>query len=488
MLDTVRAYGLEHLAEADEDAATRDAAARYYLEFAEAADSQLRTKTQTHWFRALAAEQDNLNAAIRWVITRQDAGTALLFVRALGYYWIQHGHGEADALSREVLAMTPPPPSRQLTEARVICSLLAAGWTWDIDLIREPLTEALAALNGLGADYGSFHPLVAMAEPLLMQYDGDTDQAQQQFERYISASDPWLRAIGQVYLSTYGQSLGQLEGAEASCRAGLAELRALGEQWGVAMALTQLAEFTELRGDHPASVAALTEAVAIGREIGVWGDLTYVEGRLAVIHARAGDLDRAYAEIGQVQRAVEARGGQVDTDRWVAFMLAELASLAGDYAEATRCCEAVLATIAGNAARWWQSLRAVVTARLAVAVLKQGQADRAARLLAESLDSAHSWWEHPALATVLDACAVYCLSPARPGGDGRAAAERAARLLGAAHAIRGAFDQSSLDAPPAAAQARTVLGPRAFDAAYESALTFTYEPALALARDLFPAA
>jgi predicted ATPase/DNA-binding winged helix-turn-helix (wHTH) protein len=489
MLDTVRAYGLERLAEAGEDTATRDAAARYYLEFAETADPRLRTKAQAHWFRALTVEQDNVNAAIRWAVARRDADTALRFVRALGYYWIQRGHGEADALSREVLAMTPPPLTQQLAEARVICSLIAAGWNWDIDRIREPLTEALAVLNGLGADYGSFHPLVAMAEPLVMQYDGATDQAQQQFERYVTARDPWLRAVGQVYLSTYAQSLGQLDGAEDNCRAGLAELRALGEQWGVAMALTQLAEFTELRADHATSIAAITEAVAIGREIGVWGDLTYVEGRLAVIHARAGDLDRAQEEIGQVRRAVEARGGQVDTDRWVAFMLAELASLAGDYAEAARCCEAVLSTIAGNAARWWQSLRAIVKARLAVAVLKQGHPERCARLLTESLDASATWWEHPALAAVLDACAVYALSRGQHGeGSSMAAAEQAARLLGAAHAIRGAFDESSLDAPPARVKARETLGAKAFDAAYESALTSTYESALALARELLPAA
>jgi predicted ATPase/DNA-binding SARP family transcriptional activator len=489
MLDTVRAYGLERVAEAGEDAATRDAAARYYLEFAEAADPRLRTRAQAHWFRALTAEQDNVNAAIRWAVARQDVDTALRFVRALGYYWIQRGHGEADALSREVLAMTPPPLTTLLAEARVICSLLAAGWAWDIDRIREPLTEALAALNGLGADYGSFHPLVAMAEPMVMQYDGATDQAQQQFERYVTARDPWLRAVGQVYLASYAQSLGKLDGAEDHCRAGLADLRALGEQWGVAMALTQLAEFTEMRGDHAASAAALTEAVRIGREIGVWGDLTYVEGRLAVIHARAGDLDRAYAEIGQVQRAVEARGGRVDTDRWVGFMLAELASLTGDYAKAAWCCEQALAAIAGNAARWWQSLRAQVKARLAVAVLRQGQAERCAQLLRESLDAAAGGWEHPALATVLDACAVYALSRGRHDADGRTAdAEQAARLLGAAHAVRGAFDESSLDAPPARSLARETLGQEAFAAAYESALTSRYESAVALAREFLSAA
>jgi predicted ATPase/DNA-binding SARP family transcriptional activator len=479
MLDTVRAYGLDRLAEASEHTATRDAAARYYLEFAEIADPQLRTKTQAHWFRAVTAEQDNVNAAIRWAIAQGDADTALRFVRALGYYWIQRGHGEADALSRDVLAMTPPPLTQQLAEARVICALLAAGWTWDIDRVREPLIEALSALAGFGADYGSVHPLVTMAEPMLSQYDGVTERALQQFERYMTARDPWLRGIGKVSYSSYAMSLGTLDGAEELCRVGLAELRALGERWGVAMALTVLAEFTELRADHATSIAAITEAAAIGREIGVWGDLTYVEGRLAVVHARAGDLDRGYAEIARVRRSIEARGGHVDTDRWVSFMLAELASRAGDYAEAARCCEAVLTTIAPNEARWWQSLRAQVKARLAIALLKQGHQKRCVQLLTESLDAAAAWWEHPALATVLDACAVYALTRDKEGD-----AERSACLLGAAHAIRGAFDESSLDAPPARAAARATLGPDAFDAAYESTLTSTYESALALARDL----
>jgi predicted ATPase/DNA-binding SARP family transcriptional activator len=489
MLDTVRAYGLDRLAEAGEDAATRDAAARYYLEFTEAADPQLRTKAQARLFRTLTAEQDNLNAAIRWAVARQDADTALRIVRAMGYYWVQRGYGEADALCREVLALNPPPLTMKLAEARVICALVAAGWNWDIDRIREPLTEALDALNGFGADYAAFHPLVAMAEPVLMQYDGATDQALQQFERYIASRDPWLRAIGKVYVSSYAISLGRLDGAEDRCREGLAELRALGEQWGVAVGLTMLAEFTELRGDHAASVEALSEAAALGRETGVWGDLGYVEGRLAVIYARAGDLDRGYAEFGRARRAMEARGGHVDSDRWVAFMQAELASLAGDYAEAARCCEQVLTTIADNGAPWWESLRAQVKSRLAVAVLKLSDTERCARLLRESVDAAAAWWERPALAVVLDACAVYVLSRDQRGeGDRAAAAGQAARLLGAAHAIRGAFDESSLDAPPTRAKARAILGPGDFDAAYESALTSTYESALALVRELLPAA
>jgi predicted ATPase/DNA-binding SARP family transcriptional activator len=477
MLETVRAYGLERLAEAADETAVRDAFIDYFLDLAETADPQLRTRNQARWFRAVAAEQDNVNAAIRWTIGRRDAGTALRFVRALGYFWVQRGHGEADGFSRAVLALPVPPLTRQLAEARVICALLSAGWAWEIDLIRQPLTEALAAVEQFTGEQGPVHPLVAMAEPLLMQYDGAADLAEQQFERYLSACDPWLRAVGHVYLSTYACSQGKLDGAEEHCRTGLAELRALGEQWGVAMALTQLAEFTELRADHQASVTALTEAVAIGGGLGVWGDLTYVQARLALFRARAGDRERARAEYAQVQLAVSARGGVLDTDRWVMFMQAELAWRDGDYAAAAECCESVLAVIEPTLARWWQSLRAQVKARLALAAGRLGDAGRCRLLLTEALDAAAAWREHPALAGVLDACAAYALAR-----DGSSGAEPAARLLGAAHAVRGAFDESSLDAPPARERAREALGPAAFAAAY--AVDSSYESAIDDARKI----
>jgi len=494
MLETVRAYGLERLAETGEETAVRDSFTGYYLDLAETADPLLRTAEQTRWFAVLTAEQDNLLAAARWAIARGDAASALRFVRALGYYWIQRGHGESHEIAREVLPMTPPPLTKELAEGRVICAMLAAGRSWDIGSIREPLTEALAALAGFGDDHIAFHPLVAMAEPLVLQYDGHTDLALARFEHYEATQDPWLHAIGQVYLSSYDIALGLVGNAERHCRAGLAELRAIGEQWGVALALTQLAEVTELDADHAASIAALEEASVLGRELGVWSDLMYVEGRLAIIRARSGDLEAGRIQLAAAERAIAARGELMDTDRWVTFMRAELAWLAGDYAGAAECCAAVLAVIKDHAAPWWHALRAQVNARFAMAVLRQGDAALCLDLLGQAVDAAAAWQEHPALAFVLDACAEYVI---HRGDDGarlaaelrapRLAAELlaprlAAELLGAAHAVRGAFDESSLDAPAAREAARRALGDQAFDAAYQSSRGLSYEAALALAR------
>jgi len=57
----------------------------------------------------------------------------------------------------------------------------------------------------------------------------------------------------------------------------------------------------------------------------------------------------------------------------------------------------------------------------------------------------------------------------------------AVTLLGAAHAIRGAFDEGSLDAPGAREAARGVLGGTGFDAAYEGGRALGRDEAIAVA-------
>jgi hypothetical protein len=73
--------------------------------------------------------------------------------------------------------------------------------------------------------------------------------------------------------------------------------------------------------------------------------------------------------------------------------------------------------------------------------------------------------------------------PDGTAATGRRGAELAAGLLGAGHAVRGAFDESSVDAPAARAAVRDALGTAAFDAACRSARDVSYETAIALARN-----
>jgi hypothetical protein len=268
MLETVRAYGLERLAEAGEEAAVRAAFTAYYLNLAEVTDPLLRAAGQGRWLRVLTAEQDSLHAALRWTIGSRDGDASLRFVRALGWYWMLRGQpGEPEALARDALALTPAEHSARVAEARVVAALTAAGPSWDTDMGPE-LASAVADLANWSSGAVVTHPVAAMGEPMLAVPERDPERALAVFERYASSPDPWVRAAVPLTRGTFGSMLGRLDSGEADCRTALAAFRELGEAFGMAVALVQLAEFAKLRADYPAAIAALEEAGELGRALG----------------------------------------------------------------------------------------------------------------------------------------------------------------------------------------------------------------------------
>jgi predicted ATPase/DNA-binding SARP family transcriptional activator len=497
MLETVRAYCLERLAEAADDDYVRAACAAYYLNLAETGDPMLHTAGQGRWFREFTAEQDNMHAALGWAIERGDAETAYRFIRALAYYWVQHGRGDGHSFARKVLAVPADGAERSLrmAEARVICAFLAPGPLFDLAEVRPVMTAAIADLTELSAGDPEIHPVAALVEPMLALYDGNPERAIELFNRYAAGKDAMLRSMGLFYRSRFTGQLGRVAEAEADCRAALEEFRPLGDRYVIAIALLYLAEFAELRADHATAIGLLTEGRAIGSELEEhWVDLWYVDGMLAVVRARAGDLEGARDDLGRASRAMEKVGiGTVEDARtWLRYVAAEVSWRAGDLRGAERCCADVLAAIEGKPTAWWRPYQITVSVRLAMIRLMLGDTGRCRELLAESLRLAADWYEHPPLAASLDATAAFALRtrPAEPGdADAAVAADAgetggagiAAKLLGAAHTVRGAFDESSLDAPAARAAAREVLGDAAFDAAYASGRVLPRDAALSLA-------
>jgi predicted ATPase/DNA-binding SARP family transcriptional activator len=493
MLETVRAYGLERLADAGEEAAARDAFAAHFLNLAETADSELRGAGQRRWLPELATEQDNLHTALRWTIARQDGDRALRFVLALGWYWTLRGQAaEPEVLARQVLALEPRERSTRMAEARIVCALTAAGPLFDMDSVRPALTAAVADFAELSGGGLMTHPLAAMGEPMLIIFDRDPDRAMAMFDRYAESDDPWTRAAVPLQRGAFSSMLGRLEQAEEDCRVSLTAFRELGDLWATAASLVQLAQFARLRADYPTAITYLQEAVELGREIGAWGDLVHIGGLVAAVRLRMGDLAAARADLEQAEREDATRGGFMsDSAVWFGLVQAEIHVAEGDSAVVARQCEKVLSWLDRRRSAWWQGFRGQVEARLALAVLATGEQARARALLADALRDALDWVELPPLADVIDAVAVLALrclpgGPAvlSPGGTAEAGdpgAQCAAVLLGAAHSIRGCFDESSLDAPPARDAAQARLGADEFAAAYQRGRELARDDALALA-------
>jgi tetratricopeptide (TPR) repeat protein len=275
--------------------------------------------------------------------------------------------------------------------------------------------------------------------------------------------------------------LGRIDAAESDYRESLAAFRALGESWGAASVLINLADLAQVKGDYATVIAALEEAGSYGRELEWWGDLNYINGMLAAARLRTGDLDRAREDLERAERAASDRSvSPNDMWAWLSLTRAELDWREGDLAAAARNCAKALAWVEAKQSPWWDGMRAQLRARLAVVVLQDGDEARCRELLAAALHTAADWVERQMLAVVIDAIAVFVLHTGEPGALPQRAAA-AATLLGVGHAIRGAFDEGSLDAPGVRDAARGVLGDDGFDTAYERGRALGRDEALALA-------
>jgi len=284
--------------------------------------------------------------------------------------------------------------------------------------VQPTLVSAIADYASLAGGVPTSNPVAAMGEPMLALQERDPERAFAIFDRYMTSPDPWIRAAVPLLRGSFGRLLGHVDWAESGCRESLAAFRALGEAWGAASVLIQLAELAQLRGDHATAIAAIEEAGSYGRQLGAWGDLTYIDGMLAAIRLKMGDLEHARADLERAERAASERSASLDDMRaWLALVRAELHCREGNLAAAARSCERVLAWLDEKPSPWWDGMRAHLRARAALVVLAEGDEARCRALLAAALGAAADWVERPALATVMDAIAVFVL---QAGGSARA--------------------------------------------------------------------
>ncbi|MFD0776412.1 ATP-binding protein, partial [Streptomonospora algeriensis] len=130
MLETVRAYGAQRLAESGEEPAVRRAHADYTLGLCSRADPHLRGPEQLDWLELLRLEHDNLTAALRWAIDSGDLRCALDLLHASCWYW-QMGNSWSDLVRwcGELLRAAGGRPPKGRTFAYALCLAIHSAGT-----------------------------------------------------------------------------------------------------------------------------------------------------------------------------------------------------------------------------------------------------------------------------------------------------------------------------------------------------------------------
>jgi len=457
MLETVRAYGAERLAEAGEDEALARAHAAWSLELAETAEPELRRRDQLRWLEALAAERDNLHAALRWATDNDEATTALRLAAALGWYWtLTSARAEALEWTAKALALPGGDPGAR-AQVLAFRALTAISGGVDLGPALAQGAEAMAALDALApGERRRSHPILTILPALLAMFANDDQAALHRLAADRDDPDPWMAAMAHLLTGFLQVNLGEAAAAERELDQALAEFRELGERWGAGQALVARADLASTRGQHEQAMASLEEAMEGLAGLGDREDVAQILIRRAGERARAGQVAEATEDLAAADRLASEVGAE-DQKLYVRLTRADLARWQGRLEEARELLEEAIARYRRGGFPVEQVHAVALVARGHIE-LASGELEAARDSHDEALPVALGTFDRPVIARVAELGAGIALS----GGD----AGRAAELLGMAETLRGMPDAADLDLRRVAGAARAALGDPGFDRAY----------------------
>jgi predicted ATPase/DNA-binding SARP family transcriptional activator len=481
MLETIREYGVERLNDRNEVIAARTAHARHFSRLAARLDPDLRSNRQLPALRTLNLERDNLLSALRFLGDSGGASATLHMAWSLCWYWaIVGAHGESAWWLRFALEVptdeTPAADDAQMRlalELMLLASLMAEGEGPEgrlppetIDATRDRAAQLDEALDG----YELTEPALIAIRPMVAYFVGNVERAHDLSERALSSGDRWIRAASLMFRAIMAENEGDVDAMRRDLDASVDDLRDLGDSWLLGSGLSSRGRVRTMDGDLNAAIADFEQAASCLAEIGSADDQYFVGVRLADLHLRSGDTERARQQMAELARIGSAPWGSVELFEDV--MLMAIARTEGDVAESERLASRLRTTLRElrDQSLVHGHIRGIFLAALAVHDIWRGRLEESEPLLVEAYRVAIPTRDMPIVAVV--GVAIATLAEAR--GDLALAAE----MLGAAAALRGSGDESDPQIKPLTARLRTALGDR-FDSAYGSGRALPRDAALA---------
>ncbi|MDX6353465.1 MAG: hypothetical protein QOF98_368, partial [Streptomyces sp.] len=233
MLESIRAYGAERLAEAGETAGTLRAHTAYFLDFALTADPHLRRAEQLDWLRLLSDERDNLQAALHRGLDAGDLPTAMRLIAGLSSYWLLRGvRYEGVGPARRVLAAIGPQPPEGMAEEYALCVMAVVGTLSDAGEFADHLAAATRVVEGMNRLARRFPVLTLLWAPFAGVPDADVDTMAALEEFLAGGDDPWYRALSHLGLGFQSWLVtADVELARAECGTALDGFRRVGDRW-----------------------------------------------------------------------------------------------------------------------------------------------------------------------------------------------------------------------------------------------------------------
>ncbi len=255
MLDTIREFAQEQLALSGEAQAIHQRHADYYLNFAKQAAPALEGGQLSEWHHRLELEEQNLRAALHWLMENNGLESVLRLAGSIWRYWQRQGN---------------------LGEGR---RWLEEGLAKGKDVSKEVRANAL-----WGAIWLTYH-------------QGDYVRANEESAEYLplarELNDPLSVRNALTGLGVTDVALGRYDEGVAYLRESLAICRGIGKNWHLGTSLLNLGRTIMHLGDPQEAVLLLEEALAVYRDLGNKAFVARTEGYLGYAALLRSDYELA---------------------------------------------------------------------------------------------------------------------------------------------------------------------------------------------------
>ncbi|WP_308640096.1 adenylate/guanylate cyclase domain-containing protein [Paenibacillus silvisoli] len=317
LLETIRQYGAEKLAQSGEQAQVQNKHFHYYLKRNEHFAAALRSPhMQEAQLRLWVQELDNVRKALDWGLLQSAGSSEMLektgaFLYMLQAFWLRRGIAN-EGLQR-IVQWLELPASRQfgLIRARALITCFHLSTYFDTRSGMKYALESLELATSVRDDYTKADALIILAQALY--FDGRVKEAIDYIDQGIAlfqdigeewdvAQGLWLRSIGLL-------GSGDLSGASSTARDALDLSRRVKNNHDEAGALRVLAIIAMLEGRLNDSKAHLQEAIQLTSDLG--DVLCTIEGLagVSILSAYSGQHEQA-ARIGAAYLSLNKETGR----------------------------------------------------------------------------------------------------------------------------------------------------------------------------------
>jgi non-specific serine/threonine protein kinase len=315
LLETVRQYAAERLIEAGEEAIVRSRHLAFHVDLAETAEPHLLGPDGVRWLNQLEREHDNLRTAMEWSIVVDEADAGMRLAGALFRFWETRGYyREGQEWYEAVLAMRG---ASTQTVARATV-LLGAGSLAHRRNSHETVTQWIEESLAISRELGDL-PGIGMALNALgnvVAERGDFARAQSCYQEAIalhrSISNQRELARALGNLGWLLRLQGDYEGARALQEESLVLRRATGHKRGAALALCHLGVLARYAGDYASARRYDEESLALARELNDPGWISQALGELGNLAIRESDFGAARALLDEALALRRALGSLRD--------------------------------------------------------------------------------------------------------------------------------------------------------------------------------